>query len=181
MKTLYVIACGSPLAAGVGRLVELAQADGWDVCVVATPDGTKFIDTDALVLQTGHPVRSTYKNPDDPDVLPEPDAVIVAPATVNTINKWAAGICDTLALGLIVEAIGLGLPIVTMPFSNRAHAAHPAFGESLRRLESWGVRVLWDTPGHRPHEPRHGAHLVDAFPWHMALEGLPRRAALSAA
>jgi flavoprotein len=29
--------------------------------------------------------------------------VIVAPATVNTINKWAAGICDTLALGILVE------------------------------------------------------------------------------
>lgn len=185
MRTLYVITCGSPAAGGVGQLVESAQLDGWDVCVVTTPDGAKFVDVPALARQTGYPVRSTYKNPDDPDVLPPADGIIVAPATVNTINKWAAGICDTLALGLLVEAIGLRLPIVAMPFSNWAHAAHPAFGENLRRLESWGVHVLWDSTGHRPHEPRAGAALVARFPWHLALEGLgrvlARRAALAAA
>jgi hypothetical protein len=76
-------------------------------------------------------------------VLPEPDAVIVAPAMVNTINKWAAGICDTLALGILVEAIGKGLPLVALPFSNYAHAAHPAFIENVGRLRSWGVTVLF--------------------------------------
>jgi flavoprotein len=35
---------------------------------------------------------------------------VVAPATFNTINKWAQGISDTLALGLLNEATGLGLP-----------------------------------------------------------------------
>jgi hypothetical protein len=38
--------------------------------------------------------------PADPDILPDPDAMIVAPATANTINKWAAGISDTLPLAL---------------------------------------------------------------------------------
>jgi Flavoprotein len=39
-------------------------------------------------------------------VVVSPDAIIVAPATFNTINKWAVGISDTLALGLLTEAIG---------------------------------------------------------------------------
>jgi phosphopantothenoylcysteine decarboxylase len=30
--------------------------------------------------------------PDEPDELPVVDAVVVAPATFNTVNKWAAGI-----------------------------------------------------------------------------------------
>ena len=109
-EVLYVIACGSPLARHVGRLVDLAQQDGWDVCVITTPDGAKFVDQSALVRQTGHPVRTHYKNPGDPDVLPPADAMIVCPATVNTVNKWAAGITDTLALGLLVEAPGQGRP-----------------------------------------------------------------------
>ena len=50
---------------------------------------------------------------------------MVAPATVNTINKWGAGICDTLPLGILVEAIGKRLPIVAMPVTNPEHAAHP--------------------------------------------------------
>ena len=57
----------------------LAQADGWDVCAVVSPDGRKFVDTPALAALTGHPVRSAYKNPGDVDVLPDADAMIVAP------------------------------------------------------------------------------------------------------
>jgi hypothetical protein len=55
-------------------------------------------------------------------------------ATTNSINKWAAGISDTLALGVLVEAIGKGLRVVAMPFTNRAQAAHPVFEQNIGRL-----------------------------------------------
>ena len=102
---LYILVCGSPMARDVGILVSLAQSDGWEVCVITTPDGRKFVDVAALKAQTGHPVRTHYKSPGDHDVLPGADAMIVAPATVNTVNKWAAGITDTLVLGLLVEGV----------------------------------------------------------------------------
>ncbi|HEY0697460.1 MAG TPA: flavoprotein, partial [Micromonospora sp.] len=152
-RVLYVIACGSPLARDVGRLVALSQDDGWEVCVITTPDGRKFVDEAALVRQTGHPVRTNYKNPGDPDVLPPPDAMVVVPATVNTINKWAVGITDTLALGLIVEGQAKGLPIVAVPFTNAVMATHPAFRESIARLRSWDVTVLVDDGFVPPHAP----------------------------
>jgi phosphopantothenoylcysteine synthetase/decarboxylase len=162
---LYAICCGSPISRGVGRLVDLAKQRGWDVCVVTTPDGRKFVDVPALAGLTGHPVRSHYKNPGDPDVLPAPDAIIVAPATVNTVNKWAVGIADTLALGLVVEGQGKGLPIVAMPFTNAPMGAHPAFREALERLRSWDITVLFGAAG----------DLVDTFPWHLALDALDAR------
>src|SRR5262245_52481973 len=143
MGVLYVLVCGSSAARDVGMLVELAKRAGWDVCVVTTPDGRKFVDVDQLTAQTGHPVRSSYKDPDEPDVLPPPDAIIVAPATVNTINKWAVGVADTLVLGLLVEGYGKGLPIVALPYTNREMAAHPAFLEAISRLRAWGVVVLF--------------------------------------
>lgn len=173
MSVLYVIACGSPAAGRVGVLVGLAQKDGWDVCVVTTPDGRKFVDAAALAEQTGFPVRSHYKNPGDPDVLPPADAMVVAPATVNTMNKWAAGIADTLPLGLLVEGIGKRLKIVAMPYTNRAMAAHPAFGESISRLRSWGVTVLYGDDVLPLPEPGLGQELLDAIPWHLALAALP--------
>ncbi|MEV4759427.1 flavoprotein [Micromonospora sp. NPDC049559] len=172
---LYVIACGSPVTRDVGRLVTLGQADGWDVCVVLTPDGRKFVDERALARQTDHPVRSAYKNPGDPDVLPDADAMIVGPATVNTINKWAAGICDTLALGLLVEGQGKGLPIVAMPFTNAAMAAHPAFRESLARLRDWDVTVLFGDDVLPPHPPGTGERLRHRFPWELGLDALRAR------
>jgi phosphopantothenoylcysteine decarboxylase len=166
-RVLYVIACASPPAADAGRLVAAAQGAGWTVCVLLTPSAVRFADADALAEQTGYPVRSQYKNPGDPDVLPDPDAIIVAPATVNTINKWAAGICDTLALGILVEGIGLKLPIVAVPWSNAAHSAHPAFAESLGKLRSWGVRVLYGPDVALPREP--GDESLGDFPWLRAL------------
>jgi phosphopantothenoylcysteine decarboxylase len=174
-RVLYVIVCGSPVARHVGRLVALAQRDGWDVCVIATPDGRKFVDVSTLAAQTGHPVRSVYKNPGDPDVLPPPDAMIVAPATVNTINKWAAGIADTLPLGLLLEGQGLGLPIVAVPYTNSAMVRHPAFGESVTRLRSWGVTVLYGDDVVRLHPPGTGEERLHLFPWELALDALRAR------
>jgi hypothetical protein len=121
---------------------------------------------------TGHPVRSEYKNPDEPDLLPEPDAVIVAPATVNTINKWAAGICDTLALGILVEAIGKGLPLAALPFSNYAHAAHPAFIENVGKLRSWGVTVLFGPDVYPMHDPGTGSNYLHLFPWGKTIDAI---------
>ena len=87
---LYAVVCGSPVARDVGKLVSLAQRRGWQVCVVATPDGRKWIDIPRLVEQTGHPVRTRYKQPGEPDVLPPADGMIMAPATVNSIAKLVA-------------------------------------------------------------------------------------------
>ncbi len=88
-RVLYVIACAAPPARDVHVLVRLAQAEGWDVCVLATPSGRDFLDASVLERLTRHPVRSEYKRPDEPDVLPPPSANVLAPATFNTINKWA--------------------------------------------------------------------------------------------
>lgn len=149
-----------------------AQEAGWDVCVLATPSAIRFMDSAALEKRTGHPVRSDYKQPGTEDVLPPPDAIIVAPATLNTINKWAYGICDTLALGILVEAIGKKLPIVALPFTNSAHAAHPAFEENIAKLRSWGVRVLYGNDVYPLHAPGTGSQHLHIFPWKLTLESL---------
>ena len=64
----------------------------------------------------------------------------VAPATFNTVNKWAAGIADTLALGTLNEACGLGVPVSVLPCVNEALARHPAYRASVERLGAMGVR-----------------------------------------
>src|SRR3954454_23621884 len=128
---LYILVCGSPISRDVGILVGLAQQDGWEVCVITTPDGRKFVDGAALQQQTGHPVRTYYKSPGDPEVLPPANAMIGAPATVNTVNKWAAGISAPLVPGLLVEGYGFGVPTAVVPYTNRIMALHPALHESL--------------------------------------------------
>jgi phosphopantothenoylcysteine synthetase/decarboxylase len=157
---LYVIACGAYPAGQLPALVSFAQRQGWDVCVIATPDGAKFLDAGHLAGQTRHPVRSQYKHPDEPDVLPPADAFAIAPATFNTINKLAQGISDTLALGLLNEGIGLGLPIVAVPWPNAALAGHPVFQRSVAVLREWGITVILD-PARLPGAGEEPA----VFPW----------------
>lgn len=169
---LYAIVCGSPPAGHVGQLVQLAQQTGWRVCVITTPDGRKFVDPAALTAQTGFPVRSHFKDPGDADALPGADAMVVAPATVNTVNKWACGIADTLALGMLIEGYGLGLPMAVMPYTNTAMAAHPSFRQSLRRLRAWGVRVLFGEDVLPLPTPGTAAGHAAQFPWQLALSAV---------
>jgi flavoprotein len=165
---LYVIACGGYPAGQLAGFAGFAQEQGWDVCVIATPDGTKFVDAPALADLTGHPVRSRYKDPGEPDVLPPADAFVLAPATFNTINKWAQGISDTLALGLLNEGTGLRLPMVAVPWPNVALYRHPVFQRSVTTLRKWGVRVLID-PARLPRAGEAPA----VFPWDELRAELP--------
>jgi phosphopantothenoylcysteine synthetase/decarboxylase len=154
--------------------VQEAQASGWEVCVIATPSALKFMDLDHLARLTGHVVRYDYKQPDEPDVLPPADAMVVAPATFNTINKWATGISDTLALGLLNEAVGLGLPVVAVPFPNIALAQHPAFRRSMAELEALGVRLVFDPDTDPLPTPNLGPASRELFPWQALREELAK-------
>jgi len=162
---LYLVACGGYVAGQLTDFIARRQADGWDVCVIATPSALKFMDTAKLAEQTGHVVRSDYKQPDQPDVLPVANAVVLVPATFNTVNKLANGSSDTVALGVLHEAIGLKLPMVVVPTPNAALGKHPVFVASVQTLRSWGVTVLFDPETNPLPAPRSGLNATDFFPW----------------
>jgi phosphopantothenoylcysteine synthetase/decarboxylase len=94
---LHVIVCGAPAASSVDEFIQLAHDARWLVRVIAMPMGERFIDAALLAALTGDRVRTGFRMPDEPDELPPANAVVVAPATFNTVNKWAAGITDTFA------------------------------------------------------------------------------------
>ncbi len=169
---LYAMACGSPVAGHVHELVAAAQRAGWHVRVIATPQGRAFLDVAALAAQTGHEVRSDFCHAAEGETLPAADAIVVAPATVNTVNKWAHGIADTLVLALLIEAYGMGVPVVVVPYTNAAMAVHPAFQQSLHTLRSWGVRVLFGEDVVAMPQKGEAARRAAEFPWHLALAAL---------
>ncbi|WP_432126719.1 flavoprotein [Streptomyces sp. bgisy082] len=162
---LYVVVCAAGIAGDAHKLITASQEQGWGVGAIATPQGLGFLDPEAIEAQTGYPIRSAWRSPGDSRPLPPADAIAVAPATFNTINKWAAGIADTLALGILCEAYGMGIPTVVLPYVNAAMAAHPAYGRSLERLREMDVRV----GSYEPHRPKAGGG-ADRFRWEEALE-----------
>lgn len=182
---LYLVGCAAPPVHHISRGIELAQDRGFDTCLILTPTAANWLDTEiaALEKQTGHPVRSAYKRPGAKDVLPPPDASLVAPATLNTTTRWADGHQDNLALGLVSEALGRRLfdlttgkpptPIVAMPYLNAWQAAHPAFARAVEALHQAGVDYLLGDGGFNPHVPHTGQGRPEEFPWQAALAALP--------
>ncbi|MFD5536417.1 flavoprotein [Streptomyces sp. NPDC127079] len=162
---LYIVVCACGIASDVGKLITAALERQWDVGVIATPQGLGFLGTEAVEAQTGHPIRSAWRTPGETRPLPPADTIAVAPATFNTVNKWAAGISDTLALGILCEAYGMGIPTAVLPYLNSAQAAHPAYRRSLDQLREMDVLI----GSYAPHKPKAGGG-ADRFRWEEALE-----------
>jgi phosphopantothenoylcysteine synthetase/decarboxylase len=156
-RVLYFIVCAAPPALQTLHVVTPLQEAGWDVCVIATPQASRWIDRTALESLTGHLVRTDYKLPGEADPLPKADAMLVMPATFNTINKWAQGIGDTLVASILCESLGQGTPpVVAVPCLKMDLVRHPAFKKSIALLRECGVRIL--------HEPeRYPSPLM--VPW----------------
>lgn len=155
--------------------MELAQERGWTVGIIATPAGLGFIDVPKLESQTGNPVRSEYRSAGDRNIrsLPNAQAVIVAPATYNTICKLAFGISDTYALGTLAESIGRGIPAAILPFVNSALASRKPFIQAVRSLREEGVRIVFGPGEWEPHPPGTGGERIPYFPWSKAVDCIP--------
>ncbi|SCK27039.1 MULTISPECIES: flavoprotein [Streptomyces] len=170
--TLYLFGSAAPPVHDVARVIEEAQTDGWDVCLGLTPTAARWLgdSLDALGALTGHPVRWEYRMPGQPDVWPKADAILVAPATFNTINAWALGITDKWLVGVVAEGIGKLIPMAMVPCVNRAYVAHPQFNRSIDTLWEAGVRVLYGEGGFVPNAPGRGN--PDLYPWRAALDAV---------
>jgi Flavoprotein len=172
-RVLSVIVCGAGPASAIGTFIKQAQDRDWTVQVIATPAALDFFDPAAIESQTGRPVRSQYRKPDEPR-SEKADMIIVAPATYNTINKWAQGISDTYALGILAETTALDVPIVVLPFVNSALAGRAPFRRSVEALRAEGVHILIGPGAIEPHLPHTGGTLIDSWPWHLALDEAER-------
>jgi phosphopantothenoylcysteine synthetase/decarboxylase len=170
MGDLRVVVCGGGAAGGVVSLITEASGRGWAVDVTATRNALDFIDCAEVARVSHKPVRTTYKfAADGRRISPPADALIVAPATFNTVNKLAAGIADTYALSSVAEVIGRGVPTVVVPAVNSALASRLPFRRAIDDLRSEGVRVLfgpdddWEPLPPGRNDPRR-------FPWIRALD-----------
>jgi phosphopantothenoylcysteine synthetase/decarboxylase len=176
-RVLYLVVCAAPPAQHIGEVVTLLMDEGWSVCVIPTPQAAGWVDAAALAEQTGYPVRHDYRQLGDTKSLPPANAVVVVPATFNTINKWSSGISDNYALGILNEAVGLDLPIICAPYAKSTLAAHPAFSASLKKLADYGTTILANEAirvGRVPTEPE-AALAVDWRPITEALDPPPTR------
>lgn len=175
-RTLHLFGSAAPPVFDLATVIEEAQQRGFDVCLGLTPTAARWLadDLDALADLTGHPVRSEYKTPGEPDVWPKASAIVFAPATFHSINSWALGLTHDFVIGVVAEGIGKRIPMAVMPCVNAAYVQHRQFERSVSELREMGVRVLYGEGGFVPNQPGQGK--PKEYPWRLVLDEAERLA-----
>jgi phosphopantothenoylcysteine decarboxylase / phosphopantothenate---cysteine ligase len=125
----------------ISRLIQL----GHRVRAVATESALRFVGAATLEGLTGEKVLTGLFEPgaamEHIHITRWADAVVVCPATANTLNRLSAGLADDLA-GAMFLAHDRTKPFLIAPAMNPAMWQHPATQESVARLSRWGVRFI---------------------------------------
>ncbi len=141
----FLIVCAGGPATTVLRRLQVELDTGRRVSVIATPQAAAWFDHyrigPVIEAMTGWPARSELPFPTEATFEPPGSSVLVSPCTLNTLTKWAAAHSDNLALSLLCEAVGRGVPTRAEVSLSGPYAALPAAGEALDRLASLGVAL----------------------------------------
>ncbi|MEM0453629.1 MAG: bifunctional phosphopantothenoylcysteine decarboxylase/phosphopantothenate--cysteine ligase CoaBC [Sulfolobales archaeon] len=114
-----------------------------DVYVVMSPEATKLISPQLFEWATGNEVYVEFYGESGHVALSHTcDAMIIAPATANTIAKIASGIADTSVTLTALNFIGLRKPILLVPSMHLAMYESPQIVEAINKLKNYGVKVL---------------------------------------
>lgn len=172
MARVLVGVSGGIAAYKTVELVRLAQKAGHAVRVVMTPDAERFVGGATFVGITGAPVLTSAWEPDPargafPDQAPpdhapishlalaaNADALLVAPATANTLAKLAHGLAPDLLSEVALAAI---CPLVLAPAMNAHMWTHPATQANVALLRERGAVVLEPGTGDLASHGEHGA------------------------
>jgi len=141
-RVAYIVGFSAPPVLQLDECVTLLRERDWDSYVILSPTAATWADVGHLAKISEHPVRITPRTPSESDPLPDADALLAAPLTFNSMCKWAAGISDTLALGILNESLGLPVPVTAAPCIKKALRAHPAYQPTATRLVEAGVNIL---------------------------------------
>jgi phosphopantothenoylcysteine decarboxylase/phosphopantothenate--cysteine ligase len=121
------------------------QKHGVDVQVVMTRHATEFVGKLTFQAISGHEVVTEMFVPTaDPEIkhiqiAQSTDLLLVAPATANTLAKFANGIADDFLSTLYISTTA---PVLIAPAMNVEMWAHPATQENVRRLRERGVHFI---------------------------------------
>lgn len=144
-KNIIIGVTGSIAAYKSAFLIRLLIKAGANVKVIMTPAATDFITPLTLSTLSKNPVLidfikdKTGQWESHVDLGLWADALIIAPASANTIAKMANGLCDNLLLATYLSA---RCKVYVAPAMDLDMYQHPATAENLKRLKSFGNSII---------------------------------------
>ncbi|MEM0198761.1 MAG: bifunctional phosphopantothenoylcysteine decarboxylase/phosphopantothenate--cysteine ligase CoaBC [Desulfurococcaceae archaeon] len=128
------------------RSVDLARAlirAGASIKVVMTKFAARLVSPDLFHWATGSkPYVEMTGETEHIDLAKWADAVVIAPATLNTICKLANGVLDELLVLTATAAIGSGKKVIVVPAMNVRLLRSPVYGRCVEMLREYGVLVV---------------------------------------
>ncbi len=142
-KKIILAISGSIAAYKCAFLTRLLVKAGAEVKVIMTPSATDFITPLTLSTLSKNPVFSDVSSDEGWHNHVElglwADAMIVAPATANTLARMANGLCDNMLLAVYLSA---RCPVFFAPAMDLDMWTHPATQKNISTLESYGNHII---------------------------------------
>jgi phosphopantothenoylcysteine decarboxylase / phosphopantothenate---cysteine ligase len=144
-KKILLGVCGSIASYKAAVLVRLLVKTGANVKVIMTKDAANFITPLTLSTLSKNPVLTDYFIPstgewnNHVDLGIWADLMLVAPASANTLAKFANGICDNLLSACYLSA---RCPVFFAPAMDLDMWKHPSTQRNVSALESYGNTMI---------------------------------------
>jgi phosphopantothenoylcysteine decarboxylase/phosphopantothenate--cysteine ligase len=144
-KKILLGVCGSIAAYKSALLVRLLVKAGAEVKVMMTPGAADFITPLTLSTLSKNPVLTDFIRDktgqwnNHVELALWADAILIAPATANTLAKMANGLCDNLLLAVYLSA---RCPVFFAPAMDLDMLQHPSTQSNLRNLRLFGNHLI---------------------------------------
>lgn len=137
--------CGSIAAYKAAHLTRLLVKAGAEVRIIMTPAAHDFITPLTLSTLSRNPVLTDFVRDktgqwnNHVELGLWADALVIAPASANTLARMANGLCDNLLLAVYLSA---RCPVFLAPAMDLDMLAHPATKRNLETLRQFGNHIL---------------------------------------
>ncbi len=142
-KKILLGITGSIAAYKAAFLLRLLVKAGADVQVLMTAAASDFIGPITLSTLSKRPVLSDIQSESNWNKHVEwglwADALVVAPATANTLAKMSQGLCDNLLSAVYLSA---RCPVFVAPAMDVDMWHHPSTRRNITRLQEDGVQFI---------------------------------------
>ena len=143
-KKILLAVCGSIAFYKAYEILSLLKKQGADVYVALSDGALEFCSVSGFEALSEHKILSSqtqnWQDGVNHIAYSKMDLVLIAPASVNTINKLTAGICDNVFMQTLIAASHV--PLVVAPAANNNMIEHFATQNSLEILKKNGALVV---------------------------------------
>ncbi|MDO4664752.1 MAG: bifunctional phosphopantothenoylcysteine decarboxylase/phosphopantothenate--cysteine ligase CoaBC [Actinomycetaceae bacterium] len=147
-RKVAVGVCGGIAAYKTIGLVRALIKEGWEVQVIPTPAALQMVGATTWQTLTGKTVTAGLFEDDAHaphiELARDLDLFVVAPATANTLAKFACGIADNLLTATFLSAT---CPTVLVPAMHTQMWNKPVTVRNVDTLRKWGITVVEPATG----------------------------------